>query len=181
MAPADALWISLAAGLAVRAAILKVTGAKADIRWPNDLMLGPRKVSGILTELQAEATRVHSLVIGVGLNVHQQKFPSEMAATATSLLIETGREWPRQDLLLALLHSLHHEVVALDQNSSFAASEILRRLESASTWIRGKRVVVEEAEGYSGVTAGLDTRGFLQVESAGRMRTVLSGGVRESP
>lgn len=179
LAPADALWISLAAGLAVREAILEVTGAKTDIRWPNDLLVGPRKLSGILTELHAEATRVRSLVIGIGMNVHQQQFPAEIASTATSLRMETGSDWRRQDLLLALLQSLHQETSALERNPASAASSILHRLENSSSWIKGKHVTVDEAEGYSGVTAGLDARGFLQVESSGRMRIVLSGGVRE--
>jgi BirA family biotin operon repressor/biotin-[acetyl-CoA-carboxylase] ligase len=56
---------------------------------------------------------------------------------------------------------------------------ILKRLDGASSWIRGKHVHVDEGGGYSGVTAGLDARGFLQVRTPQGIRTVLSGGVRE--
>src|ERR1700733_12845314 len=96
LAPADALWLSLAAGLAVREAVKQVTSLEADLRWPNDLLFGSRKFCGILTEMNAEVTRVRHLVIGIGINVHQQRFPDELRELATSLHIETGRDWPRQ-------------------------------------------------------------------------------------
>src|ERR1700761_2143377 len=105
IAPADVLWLSLAAGLAVRDAIRQVTSLEADLRWPNDLLFGRRKFCGILTELNAEVTRVRHLVVGIGINVHQESFPPELREIATSLRIETGRAWPRQELLLALLQS----------------------------------------------------------------------------
>lgn len=180
MPPADILWLSLAAGLAVRAAVQRVTSLEADIRWPNDLLLGKKKFCGILTELNAEVTQVRHAVVGIGINVHQEKFPPELAPFATSLQIETGRSWSRQDLLLALLQSLHEEAFALNADTAGAASSIVRRLETASTWLRGKRVRVDEAEGYSGTTAGLDARGFLSVRTSGGLRAVLSGGVREN-
>jgi len=100
---------------------------------------------------------------------------------ATSFFIETGRDWPRQELLLALLQSLDREVSALTAqgNMLHATASILARLERSSSWIRGKRVYVEELDGYDGVTEGLDSRGFLQVRTPEGLRTVFSGGVRE--
>jgi BirA family biotin operon repressor/biotin-[acetyl-CoA-carboxylase] ligase len=180
MAPADILWLSLAAGLAVRAAVRQVTSMEADIRWPNDLLFGRKKFCGILVELNAEVTRVRHCVVGIGINVHQESFDPSLASLATSLRVETGRAWPRQDLLLALLQALHREAAALDADASAAAASIVERLSGAGSWMRGKRVRVEEGEGYSGVTAGLDARGFLRVRTAQGMRTVVSGGVREA-
>jgi len=192
LAPTDALWLSLAAGLAVQNAVRQVTSLEADLRWPNDLLLGKKKFCGILTELNAEnpqrradaATRVRYAVVGIGINVHQAGFPAELRGIATSLQIETGREWPRQELLAALLQSLENEVSALTESTQQAAQSICRRLEAGSTWIRGKRVRVEEREdgegGFAGVTEGLDARGFLRVRTPDGIRTVLSGGVRES-
>lgn len=181
LAPADVLWLSLAAGLAVREAVRGVTSLECDLRWPNDLLFGGRKFCGILTELNAEVTRVRHLVIGIGMNVDQPQFPEELREVATSLRIEMGRDWPRQDLLAAILQSLHREVSALTTpgNLAKATAEILARLERASTWVRGKRVYVDELEGYAGVTEGLDPRGFLRVRAADGLRTVFSGGVRE--
>jgi BirA family transcriptional regulator, biotin operon repressor / biotin---[acetyl-CoA-carboxylase] ligase len=179
VAPADILWLSLAAGLAVRDAVRQVTSLEADIRWPNDLLLGRKKFCGILTELNAEVTRVRHAVVGIGINVHQESFPGELAKIASSLRIETGRDWPRQDLLIALLQSLYREAQALSAETAGAASNILSRIEGASTWIRGRQVHVDEGPGYSGVTAGLDPRGFLRVRTPQGLHTVHSGGVRD--
>ncbi len=74
---------------------------------------GKRKFCGILTELNAEVTRIRHVVVGIGINVHQEQFPPELRDHRTSLHMETGRAWPRQDLLIALLQSLHREVLAL--------------------------------------------------------------------
>jgi BirA family transcriptional regulator, biotin operon repressor / biotin---[acetyl-CoA-carboxylase] ligase len=182
IAPADILWLSLAAGLAVHRAIRSVTSLEPDLRWPNDLLFGPRKFCGILTELNAEVTRVRHAVVGVGINVHQERFPDELRSVATSLHIESGRSWPRQDLLIALLRSLDQETNALSGSMDLASAtaSIGRRLEENSSWIRRKRVRVDEGGGFTGITEGLDTRGFLQVRTSGGLRTVLSGGVREA-
>src|SRR5271154_4036043 len=120
VAPADVLWLSLAAGLAVREAIREVASLEADLRWPNDLLLGPKKFCGILTELNAEVTRVRHLVIGIGINIHQEQFPEELGHQATSIHIETGKHWPRQDLLIALLNIVHREAKALQEAGGLA-------------------------------------------------------------
>ena len=181
LAPGDALWLSLAAGLAAHGAVLQATGIAPDLRWPNDLLVGPRKLGGILTEMQAEATRVRFVVVGIGINVHQRAFPPELTASATSLAIETGSTEPtRQQLLVPLLETLGREVASLTGPEAPAAQHsLLQRLEQSSTWIRGKRVTVGEETPFTGTTEGLDSRGFLQVRTeAGVLRTVLSGGVR---
>jgi len=182
LAPADVLWLSLAAGLAAQSAVRSVTSLDTDLRWPNDLLLGKKKFCGILTELHAEVTRVHHAVIGVGINVHQSVFPEELGRIATSLHIETEREWPRQEILLALLKAVDREVTLLTRSTDpqEAARSICERLEAGSTWIRGKRVLLEEGSGPAGVTEGLDARGFLLVRTAEGLQTVFSGGVREA-
>jgi BirA family biotin operon repressor/biotin-[acetyl-CoA-carboxylase] ligase len=181
LSPGDALWFSLAAGLAVHAAVERVTSLQADIRWPNDLLLGRHKFCGILTEMNAEVTRVRHLVIGIGINVRQPEFPDEIRRIATSLRIETGRDWPRQKILAAVLTELEDEIVALTAPSRIeaATASILERLEQRSSWIRGKQVFVEGMDGYEGITDGLDPRGFLQIRTGQGLKTVLSGGVRE--
>jgi BirA family biotin operon repressor/biotin-[acetyl-CoA-carboxylase] ligase len=181
IAPADILWLSLATGLAVQAALRDVTSLAPDIRWPNDLLLSGRKLGGILTELNAEVTRVRHAVIGIGINVHQTSFPPELASLATSLKIETDRDWPRQDLLVSLLHNLHREMEQLTGHHPIeqAAEDIRRRITESSSWVSGKPVIVTESDTFSGITAGLDSRGFLRVRTPQGIRTVLSGGVRE--
>jgi BirA family biotin operon repressor/biotin-[acetyl-CoA-carboxylase] ligase len=181
LSPPDALWLSLAAGMAVHSAVLETTGIAPDIRWPNDLLVSEsgvnKKFCGILTEMQNDGDRVRHAVIGIGINVNHGAFPPELAPIATSLRLATGRPQMRQPLLTALLRALDHEVGLLE-SASPEKPDLLSRIEQASTWVRGKRVHVEEAGGYHGVTAGLDLRGFLLVDTPTGRRTVLSGGVR---
>jgi BirA family biotin operon repressor/biotin-[acetyl-CoA-carboxylase] ligase len=181
LAAADGLWLSLATGLAVQRAIENVTGLVTDIRWPNDLLSNGRKVGGILVEMNAETSRIRYAVIGIGINVNQGGFPAELSSQATSLRLETDRRIVRGDLLVEMLQSLRAEIDSLIRPETFAAAcaGILERLEMKSTWIRGKEVFVDEAEGYTGVTAGLDEKGFLRVQTDDGVRRVLSGGVRD--
>jgi BirA family transcriptional regulator, biotin operon repressor / biotin---[acetyl-CoA-carboxylase] ligase len=176
--PSDALILSLAAGLAVHAAIKTIDASlHPDLKWPNDLLLEGRKFCGILTEMNAEATRVRHIVIGIGLNVNQQKFPEELRESATSLRIVSGKEWSRVELLSGLLKSLDHEYRSLLEKPN-ARESILRRFADHSSYVRGKHVRIEENGGFEGVTEGLDGRGFLQVRTSHGLRTVLSGTVR---
>ncbi len=178
MLPSDALILSLAAGLAVRAAVAEIAPQLAvDLKWPNDLLLGGKKFGGILTEMNAEVTRVRHLVVGVGINVNQVKFPAELREIATSLRIETGTEWSRVELCAALLKSLDREYRGLVEDAG-AREGILRRFEESSSSVRGRHASIEENGGLAGVTEGLDDRGFLRVRTAEGLRTVVSGTVR---
>ena len=182
MPPSDALIFSLAAGLAVRAAVAEIAPQLvADLKWPNDLLLGGKKFCGILTEMNAEATRVRHLVVGVGINVNQVKFPAELREIATSLRIETGTEWSRVELCAALLKSLDREYRNWIEDAG-ARDAILRRFEESSSSVRGGKVSIEvnndENGGLAGVTEGLDERGFLRVRTVDGLRTVVSGTVR---
>jgi BirA family transcriptional regulator, biotin operon repressor / biotin---[acetyl-CoA-carboxylase] ligase len=175
--PSDVLTFSLAAGLAVRAAVMEVAPQlKPDLKWPNDVLLNRKKFCGILTEMNAEATRVRHMVVGLGINVNQVRFPPELREIATSLRIETGTEWSRVELCGALLKSLDREYRAMVQDGG-TAEAILRRFAEHSSSARGCKVRIEENGGIEGVTEGLDGRGFLQVRTAGGLRTVVSGTV----
>ncbi|WP_263381900.1 biotin--[acetyl-CoA-carboxylase] ligase [Granulicella arctica] len=181
IALAQALKLSLATGLAAQSAIAETTGMQPDIRWPNDLLLNTRKCGGILVETaiapQAadEPAMLRYAVIGIGINVNHADFPPDLATLATSLRRETGTPWPREPLLAALLRALDHEIHLLAD----ANDDLLERFANASSWVRGKRVRVGEAESYTGVTCGLNAEGFLMIEGDdGKRHTVLSGGVR---
>jgi BirA family transcriptional regulator, biotin operon repressor / biotin---[acetyl-CoA-carboxylase] ligase len=176
--PSEALVLSLAAGLAVHAAIQTIDPAVAvDLKWPNDVVINGKKVAGILTEMNSEATRVRYIVIGIGINVNQATFPSELQRTATSLRLATGTEWSRVELCAALLKSLNREYRNLLENPG-AHDAILRRFQEQSSTVRGCQVQVDENGGFEGLTEGLDQRGFLQVRTAHGLRSVLSGTVR---
>jgi BirA family biotin operon repressor/biotin-[acetyl-CoA-carboxylase] ligase len=181
----EALWISLATGLAVRSAAKTVTGLDLDIRWPNDLLLpqatGPgKKIGGILVETAVEPgpdAILRYAVIGIGLNINHESFPAEISPIATSLRIATGEPQSRNALMIAILRALDLELTQLEAHQP----DLLDRFAAASSWVRGKRVQVPERGGYEGITAGLDTNGYLLVDADDHtQRTVLSGGVREA-
>jgi BirA family biotin operon repressor/biotin-[acetyl-CoA-carboxylase] ligase len=185
MSPADALWLSLISGIAVQDAVREITGLQPDLRWPNDLLLAEKKFCGILTEMSSELTRVQHAVIGIGINVNQERFPPELEGRVTSLRLESGREWPRVQLVAALMRALDREYRGLVRtlagpvrtpNLRFAP--LITRVESRSSYAHGKLVYVDEDGGYSGVTDGLDPRGFLRVHTQQGLRIVVSGGVR---
>jgi BirA family transcriptional regulator, biotin operon repressor / biotin---[acetyl-CoA-carboxylase] ligase len=178
MPPSEALIFSLAAGLAVRAAVGEIAPQLVvDLKWPNDLLLSGKKFCGILTEMNAEATRVRYLVVGIGINVNQVRFPAELREIATSVRMETGTEWSRVELCAALLKALDREYRGLVEDAG-AHDAILRRFEENSSSVRGAKVTIEENGGVAGVTEGLDERGFLRVRAADGLRTVVSGTVR---
>jgi BirA family biotin operon repressor/biotin-[acetyl-CoA-carboxylase] ligase len=179
---ARALWLSLATGLAAQSAIRAVTGMAVDIRWPNDLLLHGRKCGGILVETAVEGEMLRYAVIGVGINVNHAAFPPELRPLATSLRIESGGAVSREALLIALLQWLDQEIALLvrEYREEIVENGLLERFAEASSWVRGKRVSVDEEGGYTGVTAGLDGRGFLLVDGDdGVLHTVISGGVRK--
>jgi BirA family biotin operon repressor/biotin-[acetyl-CoA-carboxylase] ligase len=190
--------LPLAAGLAAADAVRAVSGLSVDLRWPNDLLIGSRKAGGILVEANSEANTESGMaafaVIGVGINVHQRSFAADLppqrrsgrplgiagdagfSTPATSLDLESGRRISRQTLLVFLLESLQREALGL--LDAAAAAAIPRRVEEASTWVRGRQVEVYGPQACTGVTAGLDEHGFLLVRTADGLVTVQTGGVR---
>jgi len=182
--PSEVLVLSLAAGLAVDQAIQQMDArVQLDLKWPNDVLIGGKKVCGILTEMNAEITQVRYIVVGIGINVNQASFPEELDGLATSLRLQSGSEWSRVELAAALLKSLHREYRKFLEEAD-AKKSILRRFAERSSWVSGKAVRIEDggssSDGaFEGITEGLDDRGFLRVRTARGVRTVLSGTVRE--
>jgi len=179
IAAAQALWLSLMAGVAVHNALARTIGINCDLRWPNDLLISGKKACGILTELSSDVEQLRFAVVGIGINVNQVSFPPEIAPIATSLRQQTDKSWPRDELLVALLESLEAEYRRAMSEIQAGSRSLLDRIERISSYVRNKRVHVDEAGGYDGVTDGLDERGFLRVKTPAGVRTVISGGVRE--
>jgi BirA family transcriptional regulator, biotin operon repressor / biotin---[acetyl-CoA-carboxylase] ligase len=178
--PAYAPLLTLVAGLAVRDAAAEDFDSIPDIRWPNDILAGGRKFAGILTEMHAEPDRVHYAVVGIGVNVNQTKMPAELADTATSLRMETGKTHSRFELLIRLLRHLdrYYNLFLSD-----GAAPILRRFAEVSSYFEGKRVrITTAAESFTGTTAGLEPSGVLRVarDDGCGIESVLSGDVAEA-
>src|SRR5262249_28332035 len=109
--PQQTTQLTVAAAVALRRAIESVTGLKAEIKWPNDLLLRGKKIAGILTELSAELDRVKHVILGIGVDVNQASadFPADLRRIATSLRAELDESVSRSDLAVAILRELDHD------------------------------------------------------------------------
>jgi BirA family biotin operon repressor/biotin-[acetyl-CoA-carboxylase] ligase len=163
--------ITLAAGVAVREGIASATGLAADLKWPNDVIVGRRKLAGILAEGLAIGAPDQAVVIGVGINVQPASYPPEVAARATSLESELGRPVDRGLVLAQVLLQLWDRIALLEQRPG----DILQAWRAASPNAAGTRV---EWEGRHGVTAGIDDSGALLVKTPDRIERVISGDLK---
>ena len=168
--------LPLAAGLAAAQAIRVASGLVVDLRWPNDLLIGPRKAGGILAEAQIDDGRLSFVVVGVGINVHQRMFDPELSTPGTSLDVETGREVDRQQLLIALLDAMERETQVLAGPDGVRTIPL--RVATHSSWVSGRPVEVHGPQACTGTTAGLDENGFLRVRTTAGIVTVQTGGIR---
>src|SRR5271167_1014439 len=173
LAPVQAPLLTMMAGISAQTAVAAVTGLTVDLKWPNDLLIGGKKVGGILTEMHAEPTLIKFVIVGIGLNVNQEKFPGELDALATSLRAETGKLQSRMEVLVRLLREFENDYNRLLREGS---AGVIGRFEEVSSYARGKRVcVVTGAETFSGITAGLTPEGLLRVERGnGEVVTVIA-------
>jgi BirA family biotin operon repressor/biotin-[acetyl-CoA-carboxylase] ligase len=166
--------LTMALGLAAQCAVEEVCGVSCDIRWPNDLLLGGKKLAGIMVQAGDRG----ALIAGIGLNVNQVVFPEDLRLIATSLRIETGREYSKEKLLDSVVaESLKYAALLSDTGKS----PILKQFAARSSYALGKPVEVDDGRRvFAGITAGLDENGFLRIETPSGIETVMAGGVRES-
>jgi BirA family biotin operon repressor/biotin-[acetyl-CoA-carboxylase] ligase len=156
--------LTLALGLATADAIAHASGGVCDLRWPNDIMIGDKKVGGILVQLSGAIA-----IAGIGINLNQTAFPADLEGIATSLKTHADAA----GILIALLREV-------DRYTSESPENILRLFTRASSYASGRRVRVDQADGaIEGTTAGLDPSGFLVVrKDDGTDTLIVAGGVR---
>ena len=178
LAPVQAPLLTMMAGLSARTAIESATSLSIDVKWPNDLLIRDKKIGGILTEMYAEPSQVRFVVVGIGINVNQEKFPAELAAVATSLCAESGKRQSRLEILVRLLREFENDYNRFMREGS---ASVVKRFEEVSSYARGKRVqVATGVESFSGVTAGLAPEGLLRVKrDDGEVMTVVAGDISE--
>src|SRR5260370_4805791 len=163
------------AGVPVYSAVDAMTGLAVDLKWPNDLLIRGKKLGGILNEMHAEPNQVRFVIVGIGLNVNQEKLSGELANVATSLRAETRKPQARMELLVRLLREFESDYNRFLREG---AASVVERFESVSSYARGKRVrVTNVTESYAGTTAGLGPEGLLQVERAEGLGTAVVSGV----
>jgi BirA family transcriptional regulator, biotin operon repressor / biotin---[acetyl-CoA-carboxylase] ligase len=173
--PVRAPELTLLASVAVCDA-LRQAGVAAGIKWPNDLLVGGRKISGILTEMASEPERVHWAVIGIGVNVNAtaEDFPPELRDIATSILIERGAPAPRALFVAACLTALEEW---LDRHAEEGFDPVRLAWRERSDTLGREVTVKTDGRDVVGVAEDIDAVGALLVRTSAGVERILSGDV----
>ena len=171
--------ITLTAGVALAEGVRSATGLKAEIKWPNDLVVDQRKFCGILAEGSATADAIDYVILGFGINVRTAEFPPELLSTATSLEIELGRWVDEHALLAECLARLAERLRSLPLGGFDAILERLREMSPSS--LNARVEVRSPGGGWSKArTAGIDRDGALLAWVDGNVQRFIAGEVRWS-
>ncbi len=169
--------VTLAAGVALAEAIQQATGLQPAIKWPNDLLVGPRKLAGILAEgvPHHTASGLRSVVLGFGINVLSSAYPPDLNGRVTSLESELGRAVDRAQVCAQALAALARRY---DDLLDARYDAILDGWRARAPRATGAKVRFERGTvAASGVTAGIDGEGALLVRTATGLERIVSGEV----
>jgi BirA family biotin operon repressor/biotin-[acetyl-CoA-carboxylase] ligase len=174
-APAEEVnLLPLYVGVAVADAVTRVTGLEVRCKWPNDLLIGGLKVAGILLEGSLKESSIDYVVIGIGLNVNQRTFPLELAGKATSLALQSGHDYDREELFREIMRSLESRYRAMLKNG-FGG---IIPLWVERSRIVGRRVSISQnGTVLTGTVKGLSVHGGLIMEHDGVEQVLLAGDV----
>ncbi len=176
MAPSQASMLTLVAALGVSEGIFQTVGVRPEIKWPNDLVLGGKKICGILTEMSTELETIQYVVVGIGINVNMEEFPEELSQTATSLYMETKKTWKRAPLISAVTDAFEQYFRIFLESGDLSA--LKADYESRLVNMNRMVTVMNPSGAYSGVCRGIDRNGELLVEREdGQLCHVRSGEV----
>lgn len=160
--PDVAPMLTLVMALAVADVLSKLTELKVEIKWPNDILIGGKKVCGILTEMQTKPDGIECVVIGTGINVNNSAFPLEIMDKATSLMIETGKRWSRADIIVSVMDHFEYYYDLFIGCGDLSA---LVNIYDGYLVNKGKRVRVLDPKGeYEGEAEGITDVGELVVK-----------------
>lgn len=174
--PNNASMLTLVAALAVAKAITSVTGEKALIKWPNDIVINGKKVCGILTEMNAQFDYINHIVVGVGINVHNESFPEEISQMASSLMIEAGGKRFHRAQIIAetmLYFEQYYDTFLKTQDLSALVREYDELLVNRNKSVR----VLDPKEPFDGKAMGITPKGELIVDTWESRKLVSSGEV----
>lgn len=174
--PIAASMLTLVMALATQKGIKAATGIESEIKWPNDLVLHKKKICGILTEMGTELMEIQYVIPGTGINVNQEEFPEEIAQTATSLYLETGRKYQRSAIIAEVMKALeeYYDIFVKTEDMSGLMEEYNRKLVNLGNEV----CVLDPAGEFRGISEGINEKGGLIVRLPDGTRTeVISGEV----
>ncbi|MBD8919925.1 MAG: biotin--[acetyl-CoA-carboxylase] ligase [[Eubacterium] rectale] len=174
--PNNASMLTLVAALAVAKAITSVTGEEALIKWPNDIVINGKKVCGILTEMNAQFDYINHIVVGIGINVHNESFPEEISQMASSLMIEAGgKRFHRAQIIAETMSYFeqYYDTFLKTQDLSALVREYDELLVNRNKSVR----VLDPKEPFDGKAMGITPKGELIVDTWESRKLVSSGEV----
>ena len=174
--PNNASMLTLVAALAVAKAITSVTGEEALIKWPNDIVVNGKKVCGILTEMNAQFDYINHIVVGIGINVHNESFPEEISQMASSLMIEAGgKRFHRAQIIAETMSYFeqYYDTFLKTQDLSALVREYDELLVNRNKSVR----VLDPKEPFDGKAMGITPKGELIVDTWESRKLVSSGEV----
>ncbi len=174
--PNNASMLTLVAALAVAKAITSVTGEEALIKWPNDIVINGKKVCGILTEMNAQFDYINHIVVGIGINVHNESFPEEISQMASSLMIEAGgKRFHRAQIIAETMSYFeqYYDTFLKTQDLSALVREYDELLVNMNKAVR----VLDPKEPFDGKAMGITPKGELIVDTWESRKLVSSGEV----
>ena len=174
--PNNASMLTLLAALAVAKAITSVTGEEALIKWPNDIVVNGKKVCGILTEMNAQFDYINHIVVGIGINVHNESFPEEISQMASSLMIEAGgKRFHRAQIIAETMSYFeqYYDTFLKTQDLSALVREYDELLVNRNKSVR----VLDPKEPFDGKAMGITPKGELIVDTWESRKLVSSGEV----
>lgn len=169
-APQYAPMLTLVMGLSVAQAF------HASIKWPNDAVISGKKICGILTEMSLEGTNIREVVIGAGINVNLSALPEEVKEIATSLYLETGETYDRNEIIGQVLQRFetNYEKYIQTLDLTYLMEEYNNLLINKDKQVR----VLDPKEPFEGIARGINEKGALLVEREdGRVEAVSAGEV----
>jgi BirA family transcriptional regulator, biotin operon repressor / biotin---[acetyl-CoA-carboxylase] ligase len=168
--------LTLATGVAIAEAVRAVTGLPAEIKWPNDVLIGGRKLAGILAEAVAQAGALQFIVLGFGVNLQAAAYPPELALRVTSLEAETNRPADRALVLAEILASIAARCADLREGRFDAILSAWRQLAAS---LPGAFVEWDSPAGIvRGRAEDIDRDGALLVRVGERIERLIAGEVR---
>lgn len=173
--PNNASMLTLVTALATAQTISDVTGAEAKIKWPNDIVINGKKVCGILTEMSAQFDYINHIVIGIGINVHNESFPEEIRETASSLLLESGKRIHRADLIARFLERFEAGYAIFLQTEDLEG--LMKDYNALLVNIQKQVRILDPKEPFEGKAIGITKRGELIVDTWESRKLVSSGEV----
>lgn len=177
--PHEAPQLTFLSAVAVARAIECSAGLTPEIKWPNDVLIGGKKVAGLLNEMSAETDGINFIILGIGVNVNMTagQFPTDLRYPATSLLLESGREVGRAQFAGMVLNELDKLYSDFLLHGFGAVREEWQKRCNA----HGRRIQVSDGgvEQACGMFAGIDGDGALLLRSDdGRIERIINGDVR---